>query len=75
MKEALILKWETAKFTLKKRYQNVAFSNLDDKFISAGSKKYGSAKWTSILNDSSYSFHHSRKASTLAIRAKSKNFI
>ena len=64
-----------SKVYVKKRHQKVAFSKLEDKFICAGLKKYGSAKWTSILNDSSYSFHQSRKASTLAIRAKSKNFI
>ena len=27
-------------------------------------------KWTNILNDSNYKFHSSRKASTLAVRAK-----
>ena len=43
---------------------------MEDSFLNQGVSKYGMGKWTSILNDSSYKFHSSRKASTLALRAK-----
>ena len=43
---------------------------MEDSFLNQGVSKYGMGKWTSILNDSSYKFHSSRKASTLAVRTK-----
>ena len=43
---------------------------MEDSFLKQGVSKYGMGKWTSILNDSNYKFHSSRKASTLAVRAK-----
>ncbi|XP_057299140.1 uncharacterized protein LOC130629800 isoform X2 [Hydractinia symbiolongicarpus] len=57
------------------RQKKVSFSAMEDKFLQAGLQKYGNAKWTSILADPNYSFHCSRKASTLAVRAKTKKFI
>ena len=51
-------------------YQKVPFSEMEDSFLKQGVLKYGMGKWTSILNDSNYKFHSSRKASTLAVRAK-----
>ncbi|XP_057289972.1 uncharacterized protein LOC130656435 isoform X1 [Hydractinia symbiolongicarpus] len=57
------------------RQKKVSFSAMEDKFLQAGLQKYGNAKWTSILADPNYSFHCSRKASTLAVRAKTKQFI
>ena len=52
------------------RIKKVPFSEMEDSFLKQGVSKYGMGKWTSILNDSSYKFHSSRKASTLAVRAK-----
>ena len=48
----------------------VHFSYMEDSFLKRGVSKYGIEKWTSILNDSNYKFHSSRKASTSAVRAK-----
>ena len=42
---------------------------MEDSFLKQGVSKYGMGKWTSILNDSNYKFHSSRKASTLVVRA------
>ena len=66
---------EIKKAPVNVRQQKVAFSALEDKFLLDGLKKHGRGKWTSILNDNSYSFHCSRKPSTLAVRAKTKMFI
>ena len=52
------------------RIKKVPFSEMEDSFLKQGALKYVMAKWTSILNDSIYKFHSSRKASTLAVRAK-----
>ena len=57
------------------RQKKVAFSETEDQFIREGIKKYGNGKWTAILNDPSYTFHPSRKACTLAVRVKNKNFM
>ena len=59
----------------KQRRKKVPFSDLEDEFIVKGIRKYGSNKWTNILNDVNYKFHLSRKPSTLCNRAKAKNFI
>ena len=53
-------------YALKK----VPFLEMEDSFLKQDILKYGMGKWTSILNDSNYKFHSSRKASTLAVRAK-----
>ena len=50
--------------------KKVPFSEMEDSFLKQGVLKYGMGKWTSILYDSNYKFHSSRKASTLAVRAK-----
>ena len=52
----------------KLRYKNESF--FKDSFLKQGVLKHGMGKWTSILNDSNYKFHSSRKASTSAVRAK-----
>ena len=52
------------------RIKKVPFSEMEDSFLKQGVSKYGMGKWTSILSDSNYKFHSSRKASTLAVRAK-----
>ena len=52
------------------RIKKVPFSEIEDSFLKQGVSKYGMGKWTSILNDSNYKFQFSRKASTLAVRAK-----
>ena len=57
------------------RQKRVPFSPEEDEFIRLGLKKYGAGKWTSILNDSAFSFHSSRKPSTLTVRAKLKGLI
>ena len=57
------------------RTKRVPFSKEEDQFLQNGIKKYEPGKWTSILNDSNYSFHQSRKASTLTVRAKLKKFL
>ena len=66
---------ETMQENTKPRKRKVKFTTMEDKFICNGLKRYGSAKWTTILNDPEYAFHPSQKASTLAVRAKSKGFI
>ena len=43
---------------------------MEDSFLKQGVSKYGMGKWTSILNNSNYKFHSSRKASTLTVRAR-----
>ena len=50
--------------------KKVPFSEMEDSFLKRGVLKYGMGKWTTILNDSNYKFLSSRKASTLAVRAK-----
>lgn len=55
------------------RQKKVAFSDIEDKFLCEGIKKYGS-KWKKILDDPAFKFHTSRKPATLCIRAKSQNF-
>ena len=57
------------------RNKKIAFSSLEDKFICEGIRKHGHGQWTAILNDSSYYFHPSRKSATLAVRAKTKQFV
>ena len=52
------------------RMKKVPFSEMEDSFLKRGVLKYGMGKWTTILNDSNYKFLSSRKASTLAVRAK-----
>ena len=52
------------------RMKKVPFSEMEDSFLKQGLLKYGMGKWTSILSDSNCKFHSSRKASTLAVRAK-----
>ena len=52
------------------RQKKVAFSQIEDNFIRQGISKYGNGKWTAILNDQNFKFHPSRKAATLAVRAK-----
>ena len=52
------------------RVKKVPFSEMKDSFLKQGILKYGMGKRTTILNDSNYKFHSSRKASTLAVRAK-----
>ena len=52
------------------RMKKLPFSEMEDSFLKRGVLKYGMGKWTSILNDSIYKFLPSRKASTLAVRAK-----
>ena len=61
--------------TANVRQKRVPFSPEEDEFIRLGLKKYGAGKWTSILNDSAFSFHSSRKPSTLTVRAKLKGLI
>ena len=61
-------KGETSKVNL--RQKKVPFSDMEDKFIRKGISKYGERRWTSFLNDPSFKFHSSRKACTLAVRAK-----
>ena len=58
-----------------KRRKKIAFSKQEDEFLQAGIRKYGPNKWTSILNDSMYKFHPSRKSATLCVRAKSQHFV
>ena len=55
--------------------KNSHFQKTEDKFIADGLRKHGQSRWTAILNDCSYKFHPSRKASTLAVRAKSKHLV
>ena len=43
---------------------------MKDSFLKQSILKYGMGKRATILNDSNYKFHSSRKASTLAVRAK-----
>ena len=50
--------------------KKVPFSEMEDSFSKQGVSKHGMGKWTSVLNDSNYEFHSSRKASTLAVRVK-----
>ena len=47
------------------RMKKVPFSQMEDRFLKQGVLKYGIGKWTSILNDSNYKFHSSRKASII----------
>lgn len=56
------------------RTKKAPFSSMEDQFLIDGLKKYGSGKWTSILNDPGYKFHPSRRVSTLAVRSKQKKF-
>ena len=55
------------------RSQKVAFSKIEDEFLRQGVVKYGIGKWTNIIRDEVYTFHPSRKASTLLLRAKKLN--
>ena len=50
--------------------KKVVFSDSEDNFICKGISKYGYARWTSIVNDTSFKFYPSRKLCTLAVRAK-----
>ena len=59
----------------KIRQKKVAFSKEEDSFIQRGIKKYGPGRWTSILSDIEFSFHSSRKCSTLLLRAKKLKLI
>ena len=59
----------------KQRQKEVPFSKMEDQFLRDGLKKYGKGKWKSIISDSGYKFHPSRKTATLLIRAKSQGFI
>ena len=52
------------------RIKKVPFSEMEDSFLKQGVSKYGMEKWTSILNDSNYKIHSSRKTSTLVVGAK-----
>ena len=61
-------KGESSKVNLRQR--KVPFSDIEDNFIRKGISKYGDGRWTSILKDPNYKFHPSRKACTLAVRAK-----
>ena len=56
------------------RQKKVAFSTIEDNFLFAGIRKYGSGKWTAILNDPNFAFHPSRKTATLCTRAKLKGW-
>ena len=58
-----------------KRQKKVAFSKQEDSFLFRGIKKYGPGKWSSILSDTEFSFHSSRKCSTLLIRARTLKLI
>ena len=60
--------------TILSRQKKVAFSEIEDKFLREGIKKYG-GKWKSILKDPCFKFHSSRKPATLCTRAKSQKFI
>ena len=57
-----------------KRQKKVPFSEIEDKFLRAGIKKYG-CKWTAILSDPELKFHSSRQSATLITRAKNQKFI
>ena len=59
----------------KQRQKKVPFSEMEDQFLRDGLKKYGKGKWKSIISDSGYKFHPSRKTAKLLIRAKSQGFI
>lgn len=52
------------------RKRKVPFSKLEDDFIRKGIRKHGNGRWTAIINDPTFKFHSSRKASTLAVRAR-----
>ena len=55
------------------RKKKVPFSREEDNLLAAGIETYGKGKWTSILNDPQYSFHHTK--SMLCMRAKLKKLI
>ena len=57
------------------RKKKMNFSEEEDNFLLKGIRKYGVGRWTSILNDSNYAFHPTRKACTLLNRAKNKGYI
>ena len=57
------------------RKKKMHFSEEEDKFLLKGIRKCGVGRWTSILNDSNYAFHPTRKACTLLNRAKNKGYI
>ena len=57
------------------RNKKVPFSKEEDTFLALGISKHGKGKWTAILNDENYSFHKTRKPSTLHVRAKLKKII
>ena len=52
-----------------------SFSKEEDDFLVKGLRKYGPSKWTRILKDPDFSFHHSRTNATLMTRAKAINLI
>ena len=67
---------------LKIKIKITTYQTQEDKFSSVGRqfhqrwiKKARAWKWTFILNDTSYRFHPSRKASKLSMRARNKWFI
>lgn len=57
-----------------KRQKKIPFSAIEDNYLKAGVKKYGS-KWKKILSDSEYKFHPSRQPATLCTRAKLCKYI
>lgn len=57
------------------RQKKCTFSAIEDSFLLAAIKEHGAGRWTAILNDEKYTFHSSRKSSTLFTRAKSKGWI
>ena len=61
--------------TTNRRQKKLAFTTQEDKFLLDGLKKHGCGKWTSILHDTCYTFHPTRKASTLAVRARNRKFV
>ena len=50
--------------------KKVPFSKIEDRFLISAFSKYKAGKWTTILSDPEYSFHPSRRPSTLFARAK-----
>ena len=56
------------------RQKKIPFSEMEDKFLREGIKKYG-GKWKSILDDPNLKFHTSTKPATLCTRAKTRGFV
>ena len=57
------------------RHRKIGFSTIEDNFLQNGIRKYGTGRWTVIVNEPNYSFHPSRKPATLLIRAKLKGWV